>query len=101
MWSNGRYDAKYGIDAAQTVLDALSWSRVDYRDEYFVESNKKHSVNGVYSPCDAPTKYCCQAISFATSLGSHWPLGRRYVGTTSLWARSTTFTLRTGMDTQF
>ena len=41
-----KYDSKYGFEAAQRAVNGLLWSRVDYQDPLFLESNKMHAMNG-------------------------------------------------------
>jgi len=48
-----KFDAKYGFEAAQHVLDELLWAKVDYQDPLFLESNKMHAMNG-YIYCNQP-----------------------------------------------
>jgi len=100
------FDALYGLDAAQGLVDTMLWVRVDLLDELFIESNRMHSVNGFLfcnqvppAPSSYPHLELTRIVRSVRSLGSACTLVSGCAGTVWPSATTSTCTPHTGTGT--
>ena len=68
-----KFDAMYGLNAAQNAVDGLKHDLVDYHDPHFIESNMMHGING-RTHCNLPQLELATgdvARWYVASVGSH------------------------------